>query len=275
MPCHLENDRPLSVDAPSPPDSTGARPRRRRSGRELGRWAVLPWTLAVFYPLVATTTVFWGLMAVALSFLSRRVAFYCGTVWAWCLCWAALVRVKVSGRENARQGQSFVILCNHQGDFDILALYGFLGREFRWVMKQELRSVPFLGWGCAAIGHIFVDRSSPRDAIASLDAAKPQLAGGVSVLFFPEGTRSDDGRLLPFKKGGFIMARQLGLPLLPVTISGSRRVLPKGSLLPLPGTIRVTIHPPLAQEPDAPLEAVMADARRIIASGLARAERGI
>jgi 1-acyl-sn-glycerol-3-phosphate acyltransferase len=260
----LPTDDPAVHAPPAPP----------RPAREAARWLLAPWTVFVLYPLVVVTTVFWGALAIALSALSRRVAFWCGTVWAWCLCHASFVTVRVEGRELARRGQSYVILCNHQGDYDILALYGFLGRQFRWVIKQELRKVPFLGWGCAAIGHIFVDRSNSRAAIASLEAAKPRLAGGVSVVFFPEGTRSPDGRLLPFKRGGFLMARQLGLPILPVTISGSLAVMPKGWLLPRPGTIRVRLHPEIDADDDERPEALVERVRAAIESGLDERERG-
>ena len=238
------------------------------------RWLFVPWTLGVTYPLILVTTTFWGFMAIALSAVSQRVGFFAGVVWAWCLAWVTWVRVRVEDRQHARPGQSYVIMCNHQGAYDILALYGFLGREFRWVIKQELRKVPFLGWGCAAIGHIFVDRRNSTRAIAALEAAKPRLVGGISVLFFPEGTRSADGQLLPFKKGGFIMARQLALPILPISISGSHRVLPKGRLLPRPGTIDVRFHPPIDPAASASLEELMAATRAVIASGLSADERG-
>ncbi|HLF55348.1 MAG TPA: lysophospholipid acyltransferase family protein, partial [Thermoanaerobaculia bacterium] len=140
-------------------------------------------------------------------------------------------------------------------------------------IKEELRKVPFLGWGCAAIGHIFVDRSDGRRAIASLEAAKPDLVDGVSVVFFPEGTRSEDGRLARFKKGGFMMARQLALPILPISISGSWRILPKGCLAPRPGTLRVRIHPPIEVAQFAPGDALIPQVREVIASGLEPEER--
>jgi 1-acyl-sn-glycerol-3-phosphate acyltransferase len=238
------------------------------------RWLALPWTILVFYPLVVVTTVFWGAVAIAIAAFSQRIAFWCGTAWAWCLTWASFVRVRVEGREHARSDRSYVLLTNHQGDYDILALYGFLRLQFRFVIKQELRKVPFLGWACAAIGHIFVDRSNSRRAVSSLDAAKPKLVGGVSVLFFPEGTRSEDGSLLPFKQGGFVMARQLGLPILPMTISGSLRILPKGCLAPRPGTIRIRIHPPIEPEDAAASERLTEEVREIIGSGLSPEERG-
>lgn len=252
------------------PQRTSRAVRPVRPWREPLRWLCVPWTLLVFFPLVAATTALWGILALAIATVSQRAAFHCGVAWARGLCWAALVGVRVEGRELVERGRSYVVLANHQGNFDILALYGFLGRQFRWVMKQELRRVPFLGPACAAIGHVFVDRGDPQKAIASLDAAKPRLAGGVSVLFFPEGTRSADGRLLPFKKGGFVMARQLAFPILPVTISGSHEVLPKGCLFPRPGWITVRFHPPVdtAKVPDD--AELIADVRATIASGLGR-----
>jgi len=229
--------------------------------------------VAVFFPVVLVTTVIFGALAVALSLVDKRLGFHSGTVWAWLLTRVAFVRVRVSGRQHLAAGRSYVVMANHQGNFDILALYGYFGRQFRWVIKQELRNVPFLGWGCAAIGHIFVDRRDSRRAFASLEAAKPSLAGGVSVVFFPEGTRSADGRLATFKKGGFVMARQLDLALAPVSISGSYRVLPKGCLFPRPGTIEIRIHPPIAPAEVPDDAALIARVRAAIADGLAADER--
>lgn len=254
--------------------SESVQPASGRSARPAGtwseplRWLFVPWTLAVTYPALLVTTIFWGFVAVAVSAVSQRLAFWAGVVWAWCLAWVTWVRVRVVDRERAVRGQSYVIMSNHQGAYDILALYGFLGREFRWVMKQELRKVPFLGWGCAAIGHIFVDRGNSARAIASLEAAKSRLDGGISVLFFPEGTRSDDGHLLPFKKGGFAMARQLGLPILPVSIANSWRILPKSCLFPRPGEVRVRFHAPISPADYADNDALVAAVRGAIDAGL-------
>jgi 1-acyl-sn-glycerol-3-phosphate acyltransferase len=229
--------------------------------------------LGVFFPIVLVTTVIFGALAVGLSLVDKRLGFHSGTMWAWLLTRTSFVRVRVRGRERMERGRSYVVLANHQGNFDILALYGYFGRQFRWVIKQELRKVPFLGWGCAAIGHIFVDRGDSRRAFASLEAAKPLLSGGVSVVFFPEGTRSADGRLARFKKGGFVMARQLDLEIVPVSISGSYAVLPKGCLFPRPGTIEVTIQPPIAPRDFSDDAALLDAARAAIAAGLAAAER--
>lgn len=233
------------------------------------RWLILPWTLAVTYPLILVSTAVFGTLAVSLSLISKHLGFYAGVFWARSLTWGTWVRVRVAGREHLRPNQSYVMLSNHQGAYDILALYGYLGREFRWVMKEELRKVPFLGWGCAAIGHIFVDRKNSARAIASLEAAKSHLVGGVSVLLFPEGTRSTDGRLLPFKKGGFAIARQLDLPILPVSITGSNEILPKACLFPRPGTVRVRFHAAIAPGDFPDTAELMAKVRAEIESGLA------
>ncbi len=237
------------------------------------RWLVLPWTVLVTYPLILVSTALFGTLAVTLSLANKHLGFYAGVFWARSLTWGTWVRVRVVGREHLHPGQSYVMLSNHQGAYDILALYGFLGREFRWVMKEELRKVPFLGWGCAAIGHIFIDRRNSARAIASLEAAKSHLVGGVSVLLFPEGTRSEDGRLLPFKKGGFAIARQLDLPILPVSITGSNEILPKACLFPRPGTVRVRFHPAIVPSDFPDTAELIARVRAEIESGLREDER--
>jgi len=238
--------------------------------RTFCRLIYLPWVWLVFIPFLAVTTIFFGTLVLFICPFSKRAAFHSGTVWAWLLCRVNFTWVRVRGREHIEKGRSYIIMCNHQSHFDILAFYGHWLRQFRWVMKKELKSVPGLGWGCAGVGHIFIDRSNRERAIESLNAAKPLLAGGISVLFFPEGTRSDDGRLLPFKKGGFMMALQLDLPILPITIRGSRHVLPNKTFKLLPGNIRIQVHEPIevANYSMQERERLMQDVRQAIASGL-------
>jgi 1-acyl-sn-glycerol-3-phosphate acyltransferase len=248
--------------------TAGVAPAPARPWADPWRRALAPWTVAVFFPAVIAATAFFGVAAILLSIFSPGAAFYTGVGWARLLCAVAFVRVRVRGRERTRPGVSYVAVANHQGDFDILALYGFLGLPFRWVIKQELRDVPVLGWACERIGHVFIDRANPAAAIASLEAAKPRLAGGVSALFFPEGTRTLDGRVGPFKKGAFRLARQLDLPILPVSVSGSRQVLPKGTLFPRPGTIEIVLHPPIPVDPARPLEEEIEAARAAVASAV-------
>ena len=257
----VAGERPRSVDDAQEPGE------RRRDAL---RWIYLPWAWLAFFPFLVCTTLFWGIMAVLCSVVSQRVSFHCGTAWSWCLCRANFTSVRITGRRHARKNQSYVIMSNHQSHFDILAFYGHWGRQFRWVMKQELRKVPGLGWGCAAVGHIFIDRSDHARAIASLEAAKARLHDGVSVMFFPEGTRSPDGRLRAFKKGGFMMALEMGLPILPVSISGTRHVLPGKTMRLLPGRVAIRIHEPIdvRRYSVEQRESLMQDVAAVIRSGL-------
>ena len=203
----------------------------------------------VFVPLMVATTLLAGLTCLLLiPFLpADKVAKLSAIPWArLCLLYSG-VRVDVHGRHNLQPGQSYVIVANHLSQFDIFVLYGYLGVDFRWVMKHELRKVPVIGICCERLGHVFINRANTEAAIASLNEARTRLANGASVLFFPEGTRSRDGQLKPFKKGAFKMAQELQLPVLPVTVSGTFDILPAGTLRLHPGaTTRLMLHPPLA-----------------------------
>ena len=213
--------------------------------RDLLRSLYLPWTWLIFLPYLAGSTALLGSVTLMVARLNQNLSFQVGTLWAWLLCRLNFTQVKVAGREHVQKGQSYIIMSNHQSHFDVLAFYGHWGWQFRWVMKQELRKVPFLGAGCASMGHIYIDRTNRQRAIASLRAARPLLNRGVSVMIFPEGTRSRDGRMKPFKKGGFMMALDWNLPILPVSIDGTRHVLPGKTLKLLPGKVRVQIHEPV------------------------------
>ena len=168
-----------------------------------------------------------------------------GMLWSRANAAMTPMRVNLVGRERIDPAQSYVIVANHQSHFDVFALYGWLPIDFRWVMKAELRRVPFLGFACEQVGHVFIDRSNPRAAAAAIDAARPQLVGGTSIIFFPEGTRSDDGALLPFKKGAFHLALELGLPVLPVAITGTKHILPNRTLRLRPGRVEMVVCDPI------------------------------
>jgi 1-acyl-sn-glycerol-3-phosphate acyltransferase len=132
-------------------------------------------------------------------------------------------------------------MANHQGAFDIFALLAYLPVNFKWLAKEELFRIPILGWAMGSAGYISIDRSDKRKALQSLKEAVARIRGGDSVLIFPEGTRSPDGKIHPFKKGGFTLAIKAGVPILPISISGSREVLPRDSLRVKPGKIEITI----------------------------------
>lgn len=174
-------------------------------------------------------------------------------IWSVGICRLLLLPVKVEGRKNIEPGRSYVFIANHQGAFDIFLIAGYLHRPFKWMMKQSLRQIPFVGWACAKAGFIFVDKTSRHGLVQTIKDAREALQDGSSMAIFPEGTRTDDGQVQPFQKGSFMLARQIGLPLVPITIDGSFQVLPrsKGFNFVERHTLRLIIHEPIAPDDEA------------------------
>ena len=218
-----------------------------RSARPWWWWLYQPYKWLIVGPVVVLATAAFALVAVGLALVlkPRRLSAVSAVPWARTIARVTPMTVEVAGRSNVDPGRSYVVVANHQSLYDIVAVYGWLGLDLRWVMKRELRKVPGLGLASERLGHIFVDRSSRRAAVETLASARRRLAEGASVLFFPEGTRSPDGEVAPFKRGAFRMALDLGLPILPMTIIGTRDVLPPGSRDLRPGAARLLIHPPI------------------------------
>ncbi len=205
-----------------------------------------PYKWLFYIPFLYLNTVVLGTIAVLLGIMKlERAADACGVLWARINTWTAPVFVKVRGKEFVEKGQAYVIVANHRSSFDILVVYAYLGVRFKWVMKKELRKVPGLGYGSKAVGHIFIDRSNTKKAIESIREAGNKIKNGVSVFFFPEGTRSKTGEMLPFKKGAFHLALDLGLPILPVSINGTDRILPSDTFDLFPGNAEIIFHPPV------------------------------
>ena len=198
-------------------------------------------------PFVTVTTVGLGISTCFIAwFVNPKLASRTSAVaWAKLNAWATPMFVEVFGRENIDKKQSYVIVCNHQSLYDIFLIYGWIGVDFKWVMKKELREVPALGAACEAMGHIFIDRSNGANAIEEINRAKERIGNGTSILFFPEGTRSNTSEMGPFKKGAFKMALDMGLPVLPITIKGTREILPAKSVDVRPGQAQMIIHPPI------------------------------
>lgn len=197
--------------------------------------------------------------------------YYPAVAWARIFCWLSLVRVTVKGRDNINRNTSYVFVANHQGSYDIFSIYGYLGHNFKWMMKKSLRKILLVGFTCERIGHIFVDRSSPSAVRRTIETAERQLRDGMSLVVFPEGARTFDGKMIPFKKGAYQLALDFHLPLVPVTIDGSFKVMPRTSYLPRPGHITLTIHKPIAPPDDeADRAEVMESTRRAIESALPR-----
>lgn len=139
-----------------------------------------------------------------------------------------LLPIKVTGRENVDSKQSYVFVANHQSFLDVFAIYGWLPNNFKWLMKKEIRRVPFVGTACAVAGHIFVDRSNPRAALQSMDKVKKELVDGISTVIFPEGTRTKTGEIGRFKQGAFKIAMDMELPVVPITLNGFYKAMPSG-----------------------------------------------
>lgn len=209
-------------------------------------WVYQLYKWPVFVPLMLVNSVICAIFAVLLSILvSPRAGSYWGMIWARITCWITPINVKVHGRKNIVRGRSYVIVANHQTDFDIFLLYAYLGLDFKWLMKKELRKIPFIGYASEKVGHIFVDRSSPLSAAHSLEEARRKLADGSSIMIFPEGERSYREEMLPFKRGAFKLALELNLPILPVTIVNSWRIKRPGFMNILPSRAALVIHPPI------------------------------
>ncbi len=238
---------------------------------KLLRTCYQPYKWLVFMPALAFFTMLCGTLAVILaSTAGPGRANIMGVIWARIMSALTPMSVTTEGRENIRPGESYIIASNHSSHFDVFVLYGWFPVPFKWVMKMELRKVPFLGTACDRLGHIYIDRSNREKALASINAAKERIKNGTGVLFFPEGTRSRDGLLHAFKKGAFKMALDMGLPILPVTITGTRRILPPKTMDLFPGAARLIIHPPVSTaglgEDDIP--ALMDRVREAVASRL-------
>jgi 1-acyl-sn-glycerol-3-phosphate acyltransferase len=206
-----------------------------------------PYKWLFFIPAFFTMTFVLGVLAFFFSIPagSRLTGKVFGVNWARVATLLTPVIVKVKGRENIRKRQSYVIIANHQSAYDILVLYGWLRTDIRWVMKRELRYIPGLGFGSRVIGHVFIDRSSAKASLKSIQRAKKNIGQGTSLIFFPEGSRSLTGEVGQFKKGAFKTAYDLNFSILPVTVNGTRNICPTGTLDILPGKVNIQIHEPI------------------------------
>lgn len=223
-------------------------------------------------PILLVITVIASFVTIVGSMLgfSRTMGYWPGHLWAKCFCILCLIRVKVKGSEKINKKTSYVFVANHQGAFDIFSIYGYLGHNFRWMMKKGLEKIPLVGYACRVSGHIYVDNSTPSAVKKTMETAEKRLAGGLSVVVFPEGSRTRDGKMHAFRRGAYALAVEFGLPVVPVTIDGAFKVLPRGHSLPRPGKITLTIHEPLlpAEGGRHELSSLMEQSYNAIASAL-------
>jgi 1-acyl-sn-glycerol-3-phosphate acyltransferase len=205
---------------------------------------------AVAWPLVALYTVLMGTLSLACSFFDRRgrMQHWCASAWSRMIARTALLDVRVIGAEHLRAGESYVFLSTHQSWMDVPVMLGYLPAQLRIAAKREVFLIPFLGWHMRRSGQIPINRGSTAESIESLRRAARLLGGGVSAFLFPEGTRTRDGSLQPLKKGGFRLALESGLPVVPVTITGTRRAMPRGSMALRAGPVEMHVDPPISTE---------------------------
>lgn len=231
-----------------------------------------PYKWLIFTPLLFANTLVFGIIAVLVSWLidQRTGSYYGGVIWSRFNAFLTPMFVTVTGKDNIKSGQSYIVIPNHQSYYDIFLIYGWLGLDIKWVMKKELRKIPGLGFGSAKVGHIFLDRRNPLSAKKTLNEARERLTHGSSVVIFPEGTRSKGNTMLPFKRGAFKLAIDLGLPILPVTVKGTNKILPTGTVNLMPGSVSLRIHPPISLDgyTENNMKHLMDHVREAIDSGL-------
>lgn len=192
-------------------------------------------------------TLITGVMVILITLLDPRgtLGRKIGRLWAQLLLKVAQTPVTVEGLEHLVPGQTYVYAANHRSQFDIFVLMAALPGEFGWVAKKSLFRIPVFGQAMSSLGNIAIDRSNLQKAIKSLNQAAALIQAGHSLIIFPEGTRATSRELLPFKKGVFIMALKGGQPIVPISISGTLAIQPRGSLHLRPGPVKVVISPPI------------------------------
>jgi 1-acyl-sn-glycerol-3-phosphate acyltransferase len=194
------------------------------------------WT-ALMFPLAFFATI--------LTFDAKNSMFVVRNMWSPVLVWAGGGILSVEGLENLASDVTYIFVSNHQSTIDIPVLFMAIPRNTSFVAKKQLQYAPFLGWYMMAAKFVFVDRSNHRAAIASLAAAGERIRSGVNIIAFPEGTRSENCKVLPFKKGPFAVALSARVPIVPISIEGSGKLMPKNSWRITPGPIKVKFGKPI------------------------------
>ena len=207
------------------------------------------YSFCIALPIFVIITIFVSTSVIIAGFLGDTdiVSYYLPKFWSKCAFWLCLLRVKIEGRENIKKEDSYVFLANHQGYYDSFLVYGYLGHNFKWMMKEYLRKIPFVGYACTKCKQIYL-----ADGISGISKAVQQsretLQGGMSMVIFPEGTRTRTGKMAPFKRGSFMLANEIGLPIVPLTINGSFDVFSRNAKSISRGTVTLTIHKPITAE---------------------------
>jgi 1-acyl-sn-glycerol-3-phosphate acyltransferase len=240
------------------------------------------WWRTVFFliPAIGCYTIVLGVVSLASSLFDRtgRFAHGCARLWSRLILVTTGVRVRVEGLEALVPGRTYVFVSNHQSIYDIPVIFWWLPYQLRIIAKESLGSFPFIGWHLRRTGHLLVDRRNP-DRAGILRRWRGLVTDGLSLIIFPEGTRSADGTVGRFKAGSFMLAMEAGLPVVPISSVGTRHVMRKGRLAVAPGDVILSIHPPidLAARAGRPsienARAVALEIRDIIVRGVERVEQ--
>lgn len=233
------------------------------------------YALLIATPLFILFTIVIGVLVIlsALFGLTRLAHYHIPRIWGRGACALYLLPVEVKGLEYLDKQQSYIFLANHQGYFDILLMYGYLSHSFKWMMKDYLKKMPVVGIACICSRQIFVGDSLASIQKAVNDARKT-LRGGMSMTIFPEGTRTSDGRMQPFKRGAFMLANEIGLPIVPITIKGSYEAFSRKAWMVTRAPLSLIIHQPITnnQREGKTTKALMADVYDIIERPLMKSD---
>ncbi|MDD7727996.1 MAG: lysophospholipid acyltransferase family protein [Alloprevotella sp.] len=235
--------------------------------------------LFIALPIIFVATVLTSLITILGGFINAHVfGYYPGRIWSKVVLRVLLLPIHVEGREHLQPRQSYVFVANHQGPVDIFLIYGYLGRNFKWMMKKALRKMPLVGVACEKARHIFVDKSGPKAIKETIDKARATLQNGTSLVVFPEGSRTFTGHMGLFRKGAFQLADDLQLPVVPVTIDGSFDVLTRmaGFNFVHWHPLRLVIHKPIPPvgEGKEDIKHTMEEAYRVIMNSLPERHQG-
>lgn len=206
------------------------------------------WWRTVFFliPAISLYTIVLGTLSITSSLFqsSGRFAHWCARTWSRLILITTGVEVEVTGLDRLQRDRPYVFVANHQSIYDIPIIFWSLPYQIRIIAKESLGRFPFLGWHLRRTGHMLVDRRRP-DRTAIFGQASKLMKQGLSLIVFPEGTRSRDGHVAPFKGGSFFLALEGGLPVVPISIVGSRHVMLKGRLATYPGRVKLIVHEPI------------------------------
>ena len=201
--------------------------------------------IIILYVLPATAVL--SIIAIIVALFSRtgNPVHIIARIWSKSILFVSGIKVDVEGLANIDPGKSYIYMANHRSNFDIPVLLGCLPIQFRWLAKAELFKIPIFGRAMQGAGYVKIDRTNRESAFKSIDEVAAKMKNGVSVMIFPEGTRSQDGNLKPFKKGGFVMAVDTGVPIVPVILRGTRSIMAKGSWRINPGKVTLSVEKPI------------------------------